>query len=725
MKVLTENRSVESNGMVAQKDFTIKAGAHIMAVLSGLYKNPVDAMVREYLTNMYDAYLALNREHPGSSVTLPVLSLPSSLSSELVFSDFGIGMSKDTVWNVYAQYGNSTKTNSNDEVGGFGLGSKTAFCYNGGAAWTIESRHGGEKHVFMACVGANGIPQLSHVQSTPTKEHTGVSIRIPIRRQDMPEVTKAARKYVPYFPMGVTVEGDTIEPLTHVVKGTTWAIRKSGGYNSGTRVIMGNVPYIVDTAQVKLYTLVKGGSSYDRSSFFENNRVDLYVPIGGVDIVPSRDDMKYTDRTIAAIMSAAKTMVKELPDALTGVLASCKTEWDAMAAMKSYNEIANFSSLGITLKWNGVEIDPALGIVRKVNALQALDKSALISYYGITNSDRATVDEITDVKEISMRSDDRTFVIIDDMVKGSIRTVKTFLHKTLVNKSHSGKAMRYGHKVGQAIVMKTSLSPSKIAEFFGGMPVTMVSLASTHSGLAVPTTIRQLGKDTLYRWGTSERWEARVNIPTGTKFYYVPLTKGMYDQRFLYSTGKDITCSLFRLATDLGIVKKDEILYGIKSSEITKFDATLFFNLETAIAEHIVKTMNARIDDFYIFASTAVVPFTKFYNALNRCGVKSASPLIEDFMKNFDRELTIKENTEIRSCNAMMERFVTIRDIVNTAKSKTKATVKVYDFQSAHTTIAAKYPLLALITKMDADYYNSVDAIIKYKAEIVKYVKSV
>ena len=59
MKIHTEHRNVVGTGMRGNKEFTVKVGPRIMQILSGLYTNPVDAIVREYLTNMYDAVVAL------------------------------------------------------------------------------------------------------------------------------------------------------------------------------------------------------------------------------------------------------------------------------------------------------------------------------------------------------------------------------------------------------------------------------------------------------------------------------------------------------------------------------------------------------------------------------------------------------------------------------------------------------------------------------------------
>ena len=200
MKLVNEKRTVVTEGVARSRNFSVEVGAHIMQVLSGLYKNPIDAMVREYLTNMYDAYVALGPYDPAEHPS-PVLHLPTSFEPYLEFRDFGIGMSVETVWDIYSTYGASTKNDSNREVGGFGLGSKTAFCYQNGQAWTIESRYEGQKHSFMASLDDNNVPTLFHVQSEPTDEPSGVTIQIPVLRDDMQRVVKAASRYAPYFPM--------------------------------------------------------------------------------------------------------------------------------------------------------------------------------------------------------------------------------------------------------------------------------------------------------------------------------------------------------------------------------------------------------------------------------------------------------------------------------------------------------------------------------------------
>ena len=55
MKINLETKNVSLKGVLATREASIKSGAHIMQILAGLYSNPLDAIVREYMTNCGDA----------------------------------------------------------------------------------------------------------------------------------------------------------------------------------------------------------------------------------------------------------------------------------------------------------------------------------------------------------------------------------------------------------------------------------------------------------------------------------------------------------------------------------------------------------------------------------------------------------------------------------------------------------------------------------------------
>ena len=59
MKLQTEPRKFESSGIQETIEYGIEVTAQAMEVLSGLYSDIPWAIVREYGTNMLDAYVKL------------------------------------------------------------------------------------------------------------------------------------------------------------------------------------------------------------------------------------------------------------------------------------------------------------------------------------------------------------------------------------------------------------------------------------------------------------------------------------------------------------------------------------------------------------------------------------------------------------------------------------------------------------------------------------------
>lgn len=603
MQVVTERKNVSMGGMVAQKAFTIQAGAHIMAVLSGLYKNPVDAMVREYTTNMYDAWLALKRVNPKAMYKPCELHLPTVLSPNLIFKDYGIGMSYDQVWDVYAQYGNSTKNGNNDEVGGFGLGSKTAFCYNHGQQWTIESRYKGDHMIFLAFLGSDSIPQLTHVSTMPMAkgEQDGVTIRIPILRNDFNAVQVAAAKYVPHFPMKIDVLNAEreIAPLTYIVShniGTSdaWGIlQRTGRYGSSyVTVVMGNVPYPVDLNIVgsKIRNDSTGTFSAGKIPWeiIQYNTVMLTVPIGSVDITPSRDDLKYTDRTIAALYHAMIRFSTDLAQQVSAKLNAATSEYNAIETFIALYNIVGLAHLAGTVTYNGRVLPANNTITRK-----ASDSSAISSMttYELGSQRRATPEVHDNIGFVSPTQNYK--VIVDDLVKGSVNIARGYIYTNYVYRTSTGRPAKYGHTIGHVVLIKTSMTFQQIADFFGGMPLDNIVLASSLSGkLKIPSG--QKGNDALYRFDGGKVWGARVNVPTGGPFYYLELKQDTYSKRWTHARyGAEDIRQLMNLANTYGIAV--DVVYGIKSGQQSQFDPTEWVDLVAELKKRTIAKIKTNL----------------------------------------------------------------------------------------------------------------------------------
>lgn len=91
----------------------------IMDVLAKLYDNPVEAAIREYVSNAYDANVEAGSTEPVH------LHVPTEDEPYLEVSDTGNGLDYLEIVSVFANFGTSTKRDSNEFIGGFGIGSKS------------------------------------------------------------------------------------------------------------------------------------------------------------------------------------------------------------------------------------------------------------------------------------------------------------------------------------------------------------------------------------------------------------------------------------------------------------------------------------------------------------------------------------------------------------------------------------------------------------------------
>ena len=109
------------------------------------YKKPKQTSFQEYLCNARDAHREVGNDAP-ILVTLPTVRKPL-----IKIRDFGPGLSPDRVANVFVKYGTSTKTNSNNETGGFGIGAKSAWSFTD--SFQVTSYPDGLKYVYLAHKG--------------------------------------------------------------------------------------------------------------------------------------------------------------------------------------------------------------------------------------------------------------------------------------------------------------------------------------------------------------------------------------------------------------------------------------------------------------------------------------------------------------------------------------------------------------------------------------------
>ena len=99
----------------------------IIQQLTDLYTDPIEAMVRETVSNAIDA--TVRARNLGQDASDVEIVRPTRLSPVLSIIDHGTGMTQDELEKYFSDYGNSTKLNDFTAVGSKGLGAKAMLAY--------------------------------------------------------------------------------------------------------------------------------------------------------------------------------------------------------------------------------------------------------------------------------------------------------------------------------------------------------------------------------------------------------------------------------------------------------------------------------------------------------------------------------------------------------------------------------------------------------------------
>ena len=139
MIITQEKTQVTSSHNFDSVNCTIDAEdmRYVASLLRNNYSNTRLAVVREISANAIDANREANSAHQIE------VKVPNSMSPTFAVRDFGGGLSEEDVFGLYSKYGKSTKRESNNYIGAFGIGKFAPLSY--GENFTCVSYHGGLK----------------------------------------------------------------------------------------------------------------------------------------------------------------------------------------------------------------------------------------------------------------------------------------------------------------------------------------------------------------------------------------------------------------------------------------------------------------------------------------------------------------------------------------------------------------------------------------------------
>ena len=348
MKTVSKKNNVARMGIQKTTQCGMVVNAKAFEMLARQYSDPVKAIIQEIGANAADSHVRAEKEDVPFSV-----KLPNSLDPHLRIRDYGIGMSKDVIYDVYINYMQSDKTNTNKETGCFGIGSKTPLAY--ADQFNITTYNDGVMTMYSLVKNEEGVPELNEFGDYETDEENGVEISFSVKEDDFDRFGRKAYEVYSFFNTRPTVTGNGSyrydEEKEVALEGENWKLY--GGYGDA-HAVMGNIAYVIDDRQ------------FDYNSKYRDflyNSVRLEIPLGDLNITPSREALEYTEHTINGIKKAIDKVFEEINGQIEHQMSECKSWWQAkMLAQKIDGKLYGMPDLPALTSFKGVDLKDSIKI---------------------------------------------------------------------------------------------------------------------------------------------------------------------------------------------------------------------------------------------------------------------------------------------------------------------------------------------------------------------------
>lgn len=324
MIITNELNPVEMSAPGKASSFTIERSPKLFKALSkNLYKDDVLAVVREISCNAYDAHVEAKK------LNVPfVVNVPGVFSPYFEVKDFGKGLTEleimgDTekgISGLYTSYFKSSKNNTDEQIGGWGLGSKSPFAYT--KQFNVESRQNGICKFYNCFENEQGEPSVIKMGESITNEPDGLTVKIPVRREDYNRFAVAVKNVFSFWESKPIFTGNGVifNTYDYEIKEKDFAIVKDENLGCLTLVV-NNIRYSVDHGKIKLPKVFQGVYQYNTLS----NRTIIFCNISDVNVTLSRDNLEYTTKTIDFINKSLEKIEDRLIEDFNKKIKDCKT----------------------------------------------------------------------------------------------------------------------------------------------------------------------------------------------------------------------------------------------------------------------------------------------------------------------------------------------------------------------------------------------------------------
>ena len=333
MKIVS-NSDIQHVGTISESiDFGIDSsniGILFRGFSDTLYSNKIGSIVREVTSNCFDSHREAGIKDDVTIILVKADPLTGK-SGKICFKDVGVGLSPERIKNIYSKYFSSTKRDTNNEIGGFGIGAKSPLAYTD--AFEVKTWFNGTHYHYIVHRGEQ-VPKIELIHSEQSDTRNGTEVILPVRSGDENKFIEECKRQLRFFD-NITYKGMGINNNYKVIQGRNWIATGSTGYTDfRLSICLGGVSYPLDPGQVGLGRYESEDMYLDQ---YSSTTVALKFDVGEIDVTMSRESIEYNDRTVEAIVERYKAATAELKDMYFKA-------WQEETDLKRYLELCDTNS---------------------------------------------------------------------------------------------------------------------------------------------------------------------------------------------------------------------------------------------------------------------------------------------------------------------------------------------------------------------------------------------
>jgi len=361
MRLKIPKVEIKTSDPFITENFDIGDKRVIMDILrSKMYSDPIQTICQEYPSNARDAHREVGKHH------LPIqIKLPNLLDPSFQIRDFGPGIDPNRMSNVFILYGVSTKRNSDEETGGFGLGCKSAFAYSDTFTIVVivpevrDERIVNVKRQYIAYIDESRKGAISLVSEEITNEPQGTTIIITPKSGDKAKFEAGIQRACGYWEVKPEILGSSnfewpqvsynIESKIKDSDSGCWGI-EADGLNAPI-VILDGIPYPLALNSIFPQEEESEDSVPQYAIDIFGTKLRMFFNTGELAVTANRESLDYTEETIALLKKRIEAIHKEICDLIAAEMDEAETLWQANISWAKVKK--NFAFIEQSAEWKG------------------------------------------------------------------------------------------------------------------------------------------------------------------------------------------------------------------------------------------------------------------------------------------------------------------------------------------------------------------------------------